>query len=144
MIQRKQTIFLLLAAITLIVAATMNTGTMLMLVILLAAALLCVADIFIYKKRKLQAQLTLPIMVLLLAWYVLLAVSQEQIVLQHLSELAQSNGGDTLQVADMKEQSSVIYVWPNALPLLALLLTFMARKGILRDEKLVRSLDRIR
>ena len=34
--------------------------------------------------------------------------------------------------------------WYHALPLVSILLIFLARKGILRDEKLVRSLDRIR
>jgi hypothetical protein len=34
--------------------------------------------------------------------------------------------------------------WTNALPLVAVLLAFLARKRILKDEKLVRSLDRIR
>ena len=34
--------------------------------------------------------------------------------------------------------------WFLALPLAGVLLTFLARKAIVKDEKLVRSLDRIR
>jgi len=60
------------------------------------------------------------LILLYLAWYVLLAV------------LPQWRGGDLgLQ-------------WPAVLPMVSVILTFMARKGVLADEKLVRSLDRIR
>ena len=117
MIQRKQTLFLLAAATALLVAVFMNTATKPMLVLLAVAAALCLTDIFLFKRRKLQALLTLPVMLLIVAWYILLATGAQ---------------GDS------------VYVWPNALPLLALLFTFLARKGILHDEKLVRSLDRIR
>ena len=34
--------------------------------------------------------------------------------------------------------------WYSALPMVAVLLLFLARKRIVKDEKLVRSLDRIR
>ena len=34
--------------------------------------------------------------------------------------------------------------WFAAMPMVAVLFLFLARKGILKDEKLVKSLDRIR
>jgi hypothetical protein len=34
--------------------------------------------------------------------------------------------------------------WYTAMPMVAVLFLFLARKGIVKDEKLVKSLDRIR
>lgn len=120
MIQRKQTIFLLLAVAVLIVGVAMHTVTPLLSGIEVVAAVVAAVDIFLYKKRKVQALLALTVIALLLVWYLLLAVH------------AHSQGGDyRLVVAD-------------AMPAVAVILTFMARQGILADEKLVRSLDRIR
>lgn len=120
MIQRKQTLFLLVAAIALSVAAFVNTGTVIMLVILILSAVLSLADIFLYKQRKRQAQVTLFTMFLLVVWYILMAVENRNMA------------------------GSIHLVWSDALPLIAILMLFLARKGILADEKLVRSLDRIR
>lgn len=114
MIQRKQTLFLLLAAVASGVAAFLNTGTTLMLVLLIVSAVLCLAIIFLYGNRKRQVLCTLAPLALLLVWYILLAVARMQMV------------------------------WSDALPAVAILLIVLARKGIVSDEKLVRSLDRIR
>ena len=120
MIQRKQTLFLLLAAIATGMAAFFNTGTVLMLVLLIAATVMSLGDIFLFKNRRRQALLTLLPIVCLLVWYVLVAVENRN-----------SAGG-------------FILTWADALPAVAIVLLFFARKGILADEKLVRSLDRIR
>ena len=147
MIQRKQTVFLLIAFVLTVVCMSMQVATLSadgivfaqvynlwiangqgkhslanwpMFALLLLAALLSLVTIFQYMKRKLQAQMCLLLILLYLAWYVLLAV------------LPQWRGGDLgLQ-------------WPAVLPMVSVILTFMARKGVLADEKLVRSLDRIR
>lgn len=116
MIQRKQTIFLLLAAIALGVATFIATGTFIMRIVLALTALSAIMCIFLYKNRKLQAKVTTLIMILPVAWYILLSVLF---------------GWNTL-------------CWADALPAAALVLMFMAYKGIMHDEKLVRSLDRIR
>ena len=116
MIQRKQTLFLLLAAICLGLAAFLAHGTLLMTILLIVAALTALCCIFLYKNRKLQATITLPVLAVLVLWYILLSVYY---------------GWNMLG-------------WADALPLAALLFTFLARKGIIHDEKLVRSLDRIR
>jgi len=120
MIQRKQTVFLLLAVVALAVAAVMNTGTVLMLVVLIASALQTFATIFLFNNRKLQAKLALADVLLPLVWYVLLAVLNRQLA------------------------GTFVLTWSDALPAVAIMLIFLAYKGIQHDEKLVRSLDRIR
>jgi hypothetical protein len=49
-----------------------------------------------------------------------------------------------LAVRNRNLAGSVQLHWQDALPMLAVLLLFLARQGIIKDEKLVRSLDRIR
>ena len=146
MIQRKQTLFLLIAFVLTIVCSCCQIGSLVsdmssvdlynlwlvdemgqhsfsswpLLAVLILASLLSLVTIFLYRKRKLQAQLCLLHMLLLVLWYVVLAV------------LPQSLGG------------SLVLAWPAVLPAVAIILSFMARKGVLADEKLVRSLDRIR
>ena len=120
MIQRKQTLFLLIAAIASAVAAFCNTGTVLMQVLLFVAAAISLADVFLFKNRPRQAFIALIPIVLWLVWYVLVAVENRN-----------SAGGFVL-------------TWSDALPAVAIVLVFFARQGIRADEKLVRSLDRIR
>jgi hypothetical protein len=148
MIQRKQTVFLLIAFILTVVSMSVQVGTLVsesgavfarvynlwltdgqgahsfvaapLFVCLMLSALLTLLTIFLYAKRKLQAKMCLLLMVLYLAWYLLLAM------------LPQQTGGQLL------------LEWTAVLPAVSIILTFMARKGILADEKLVRSLDRIR
>lgn len=119
MIQRKQTVFLLLAAVALVLGAVMTGYTVLMLVLLIVAAMLAAGTIFLFKKRKLQSRVALYTIILPVAWYVLLAVLNRQL------------GGIVLQ-------------WYDVLPAVAIVFLFLAYKGIQHDEKLVRSLDRIR
>jgi len=120
MIQRKQSLFLLLAAIASAVAAFCNTGTVLMQVLLFVATAVMLADIFLYKNRPRQALVALCAIALLLVWYVLVAVENRN-----------SGGGFVLS-------------WSDALPAVAVVLVFFARQGIRADEKLIRSLDHIR
>jgi uncharacterized membrane protein len=146
MIQRKQTLFLLIAFILTVICMCCQVGTLVgdmssvklfnlwvvdeagrhsfaswpLLALLILSALLSLATIFMYKKRKQQALMCVLYMLLLLSWYIVLAV------------LPQSLGG------------SLVLEWPAVLPAFSIILGFMARKGILADEKLVRSLDRIR
>lgn len=112
MIQRKQTVFLLLAAILAVVCLVLRWQWIDVVQGLLAA--LSVYTIFIYKKRIKQAQLCLLGIALIFVWYILLAVYQ----------------GDLMTI--------------DALPMVNAMLIFMARRGILADEKLVRAADRIR
>lgn len=113
MIQRKQTLFLILAALLTLVCAALHFEWIDL--VLLVSAALSVYTIFIYRKRMLQARLCLIGIGVLLGWYILLAVVQRQIL------------------------STV-----ESLPMISAILLFLARKGVLDDEKLVRAADRIR
>lgn len=115
MIQRIQTVFLLLAAIAAGVCGAMMTNLTLMLVAFVAA-LVSVVNIFLFKQRKRQASICFFNMLILVMWYVNLASAFD----------------------------STVLTWPMVLPMVAIVLLFLARKHILADEKLVRSLDRIR
>ncbi|WP_294744268.1 DUF4293 family protein [uncultured Prevotella sp.] len=83
---------------------------------LLAAlmALVALVTIFLYRNRPLQTTLCNLVMSVGIMFYITLAVKQP------------------------------VMEWFLALPLAGVLLTFLARKAIVKDEKLVRSLDRIR
>ena len=132
MIQRKQTLFLLVAAMVLAVAAIFNTGSIAMLVVLIVAAVVAVADIFLYVNRRLQAKIVVADIFLLIAWYILFAIIKGEPYYADADAVTMEPGSQT------------VFSWTDALPLVALFLLFMARKGIMSDEKLVRSLDRIR
>ena len=113
---RPQTWYLVLAALSSLVCIIAGAGTTLQLVLLICATLATLAIIPLFKNRKLQAALCLLPMMLLLAWYIVLALYAVPEIMH----------------------------WQYALPALSILLVFMARKGIVHDEKVVRSLDRIR
>ena len=113
---RPQTWYLLLAAICTLVCIIAGAGTTLQIVILAASIVATLAVIPIFKKRRTQAALCLLPMALLLAWYLLLAIYAVPEIMQ----------------------------WNYVLPAIAILLIFIARKGIVHDENVVRSLDRIR
>jgi len=113
---RPQTWYLLLAAISTIVCIIAGAGTTLQMVTLIVAAVGTLAIIPLHKNRRTQAALCLVPILLLLAWYV-------QLALYAIPETMH---------------------WQYALPALSILLIFMARKGIVHDEKVVRSYDRIR
>ena len=80
----------------------------------LCLAVISIVDIFLYKNRVLQAKVCLGMMLAGIVYYIFMAVRQP------------------------------VIGWYSALPMLAVFLLFLARKRILKDEKLVRSLDRIR
>ncbi len=113
---RPQTWYLLLAVVCCAVCCIAGAGTTLQLVVLIAAAVLSAAIVPLHRNRRLQAALCLLPMLAMLAWYVLLAVN---------------NGAETLS-------------WQYVLPAIGILAVFMARKGIVHDEKVVRAYDRIR
>ena len=112
MIQRKQTVFLLLAAILAVVCLVVRWQWI--DIVQGLSALLSTFTIFQYKKRLQQAKFCLLGIALIFMWYILVAVYQGYL--------------NTI----------------DALPMVNAMLIFMARKGILDDEKLVRAADRIR
>ena len=116
MIQRIQTLYLLVAVI---LGMVFFLAWPLFVVQILASAI-SLYTIFLFKRRKVQANLCLCSIFVCLVWYIVLAV------LIHQGKLA--------------EQLPLT----AALPLVAAILCFMARRAILADEKLVRAADRIR
>ena len=113
MIQRIQTIYLLLAVVVLVVGCVFEpmgynkglTGGM---------AFLTLAVVFLYKNRPTQEKLCAVLMAIGIVYYIALAVIHP------------------------------ILQWYTVMPMVAVLFLFLARKGIIKDEKLVKSLDRIR
>ena len=148
MIQRKQTLFLLVSIVLTVVCMSLQTATLVgndgivfakvynlwlsdgqghhsfkafpLFGMLLLSAVLSSVTIFMYMKRMVQAKMCLLNILLLVFWYLFLAV------------LPQYVGGN------------ILLEWPVILPAISIILTFMARKGIIADEKLVRSTERIR
>lgn len=92
-------------------------------VLLIVVAATSVINIFRYNTRMRQSRHCLVTMMLLLAWVGLFAVLSNKY----------AGEGDTLHVA-----------FASCLPLIALIFQWLARRGILHDEKLVKAADRIR
>lgn len=116
MIQRKQTLFLLVA----VVLGMVFFMAWQLFIIQMFASAVSLYTIFIYKHRPRQAALCLVSIFANVAWYIVLAVLIQQ------------------------GQLSENIPWTACLPLVAAILCFMARMAILADEKLVRAADRIR
>ena len=85
---------------------------------------LALVDIFLFKKRLLQARLNIFTVMFCLGWYGVVAIYIWQ------AKLA---------------QGVEWYIQPSAcIPLVSMVLTLMATRRILKDEALVRAADRIR
>lgn len=151
MIQRKQTLFLFLAFILTVVCLSLpigeissrlmgkdavmynlwlrdfdgvlNYSPIFLFVVLLLSCPVCLAAIFMYKKRRLQARLCSVCILLNLSWYVYYIICVLS-VFQGYGKFRPAFGA--------------------VLPLIALILYIMSRKAILADEALVRAADRIR
>lgn len=149
MIQRKQTVYLLVALLALIVCLCLPIGSIepkgmgtgfvwynagltngqqfvvrpILFVDLVVAGTLALTSIFLYRRRLFQARMCTVGIILCLAWYVYYGICV-------LGELLPT-GNFRLHFA-------------AGLPLVAIILFVMAHRGIMADEKLVRSMDRIR
>lgn len=153
MIQRKQTIFLLLAVVAFVVCLALpvamvvpemlgqtmavynlgvvdangsfNFSSVPLFVLLAVACVLSFVAIFLYHNRSLQARLCTTVLVLLSAWYAYYALCAFGVLLDL------GTGSFHMSFAGM-------------LPAVAMILLVLARKGVLDDEKLVRAADRLR
>lgn len=94
-----------------------------MFALLLLATTVTFFTIFAYKKRKKQAKMCVVAILLIMAWYIAFVFF-----------------GYIFEPENTKFYPAIL----AALPLVALILLFMARSRILADEKLVRAADRIR
>lgn len=123
MIQRKQSVFLLLAAVLGVLIIVNYPAWPLFLLALLASSL-CAFTIFKFKHRPLQARFSVLAAILFLLWYPAVLLVNKFMMPSGL-------------------QFDIVNVW-GALPAVSFVLCLMARKGILNDERLVRAADRIR
>ena len=145
MIQRKQTIFLLLALVAIVLSfffpilgvdgavgqedllfnlkavGSGVSGNIGLFIVMVVAFLLDGVAIFAYKQRGKQMKLILCGLLLMLVWYALLAIG--------------------LDWSNLR-----LYHWHVScvLPLVAIILNLMAYKGVKSDDELVKSMDRIR
>ena len=151
--QRKQTLFLMAAVILTVICLCMQIGSFQvaglvvareynlwftdplgkrhfdvwpLFAILLPTAALGTYTIFIYHNRKAQALFCLLNVLLIVGWYICYAV------------VGQTVGDKSWGTVDYRP------TWAAVLPAVAIILYMMARRAIRADEKLVRSLDRIR
>ena len=151
--QRKQTLFLMAAVILTVICLCMQIGSFSaaglqvgrvfnlwftdplgkhhfdvwpLFAILLPTAALGTYTIFIFRNRKAQMLFCALNALLILGWYVCFVV------------VSQIIGDKSWGTVDFKP------AWPAVLPAMALIFYLMARLAIKADEKLVRSLDRIR
>ena len=146
MIQRIQSLYLLLAAGAGIATwfldlfkATLNDNTVsyfnaqssylvfVVYMLIVALALFC---IFLFKNRKLQFRLTVLNIFLAIG-----AIALQYFKVQDFANSLQANG---------KLISSSSYLPGAFLPVLILIFLILAARGIYKDEKLIKSLDRLR
>lgn len=97
-----------------------------LLAILAPTVVIAVYTIFIYTRRRLQAKLCLLNALLCLLWYSCYMV------------VGQTVGQKSWGTVDFRP------LWPVVLPAIAFVFYLLARKAIIADEKLIRSVDRIR
>ncbi|ASZ10815.1 DUF4293 domain-containing protein [Chitinophaga pendula] len=146
MIQRIQSLYLLLAAGAGVATWFFNLWTAklsdgstsnfnaqssyLVFVLYMVIVLLAVISIFLFKNRKLQFRLTVLNVVL----------SIGAVVLQYFKVQDHANALGT----QGKVITSATYLPAAFLPILILIFLFLAARGIYKDEKLIKSLDRLR
>lgn len=149
MIQRIQSLFLLLAAIAGGVMgsfdlwkATFSKGpapasetfnamsSYLIFTVLMISIILSLVSIFLYKKRKLQFRLTVLNILLSIGILALIYLGVQKAANNLVAE-----GAVNLRAS---------YQLPAFLPVIMIVCLFLAARGIYKDEKLIKSLDRLR
>lgn len=152
MIQRKQTIYLLLALALTIICLCLPLGTFTsnedigqtttlynlwtmgadgersfsvwgLFVVLLVTCPICLIAIFSYHNRITQSRYCLFNILLIIGWYI---------------------GYAALALSLSESYGSYSISFPSIIPVISIILYAMARKAILADEALVRAADRIR
>ncbi len=121
--QRKQTVFLLLAVILAVVTLSSHFYSWILFAILVCAASVNTLTIFLFHNRPLQSKLCTVSLIVYILWYIALIVYSKQIA---------------------PDAAQFEMHWTAAIPLCCAILTVIARKGIMADEKLVRDADRLR
>lgn len=149
MIQRKQTVFLLLAFVAIVACLCLPIGHVsgeamgasfvwynlgfsagnsfelspLPFAVLVIVGALAVVDIFLFNKRRMQGRICLLCVLLCLVWYAIYAFYA---------------AGKLSSMGDFHMD------FVACLPFVAAMFMLMARRGIKADEDLIKSMDRIR
>ncbi len=150
MIQRIQSVYLFLVAVLMIVTAALPVGTFytdtslyemtnlhytlpdgtldyapcVLCVLLAVEAVVAVMTIFLYRKRMRQIRLTVFNTIVLLVYYVAAVCF--------------------IVFAEGQDDSGFVPSWSLCLPLVSVILNWMAIRAIHKDEMLVKSYDRLR
>lgn len=149
MIQRIQTVYLLVVAILAVVMISLPVGSFVtpdyymseltnlalvseegvsdyapwaLFALQTVSAILALVTIFLYKKRMLQIRLTLFNMLVLVGYYVTLVIF----------------------VLNLKGDASFVPSWTVCLPLISIILSWLAIRAIGKDEMLVKAYERLR
>lgn len=150
MIQRKQTIFLILAIICSVICLSLPLGTIEydevvvgnfynlwavrdgvrsfitwpLFAILLVTIPLAIVAIFAYNNRRFQIHLCNLCMLLILGWYIVtIVIPKSMLTDMHLS---------------------ITYSYGAALPFISMVMYFLAKRGVIADEKLIKSTEHFR
>lgn len=107
-----------------------SESTLWMGIMLAMATALPLVTIFLYKRRTLQVRLCAVELVLLLGSLVMIGIYYW---------LTSSLFDDSTLVVEHRQ-----FGWAAPMPIVSLVLTYLASRAIFKDEVLVRSLDRIR
>ena len=99
-------------------------------------------NIFLFKRRLLQARLNIVNVVLCLGYYALLALYVAYIV-KGYEPLNLEAGAFSPSKGELEGIQWYLTIWA-AIPLVNVVLTMMATRRILKDEALVRAADRLR
>lgn len=108
---------------------TQSESTVWMGILLVLATVLPLVTIFLFKNRQLQLRLCGAEVVLLLGAIAFVAIYYW---------LSASNALENIEIVHRS------FGWAAIMPIVALVLAFLATRSIFKDEILVRSLDRIR
>lgn len=152
MIQRIQSVYLLLVAVLLVVAMCMPVGyyvaadgftempfaplgldlpdggfqsTWALFGLLLLSAVVATATIFLFKNRMLQVRMTIFNSILIIGYYIVCAVF-------------------IFVLKGKLDDASFRMGWALCLPLVAVILNYLAFRSIMADELMVRAADRLR
>jgi hypothetical protein len=102
-------------------------------VITVVVPVLALVNIFLFRRRILQARLNIVNVVLCLGYYAMLALYIAYIV----------KGYETVGDISLQGAEWYLSIW-SAIPLVNIVLIMMATRSILKDEALVRAADRLR
>lgn len=102
-------------------------------VMTLAIPLLALVNIFLFKRRLLQARLNIMNVIFCIGYYALVALYVAFVV----------KGYEVIHGMTLADADWYITLWA-AIPAINIVLTMMATRRILKDEALVRAADRLR